>query len=29
MGGLGMSLRVGSELVLRIEPEFGVQSCVT
>ena len=24
-----MSLRVGSELVLRIEPEFGVWSCVT
>ena len=29
MGDLGTSLGVGSGLVLRIEPEFGVQSCVT
>ena len=31
MGGSGTSLRVGLELVLRIEPEFGVvtRSCNT
>ena len=29
MGDSGTSLGVGSELVLRIEPEFEVQSCVT
>ena len=29
MGDLGTSLGVGSELVLRIGPEFGVWSCVT
>ena len=29
MGSSGSSSRVGSELVLRIEPEFGVRSCVT
>ena len=29
MGGSGTSLGVGLDLVLRIELEFGVQSCVT
>ena len=29
MGDSGTSLGVGSELVPRIEPEFGVRSCVT